>query len=706
MTMNETVLLQLLKKHFGFSGFLAGQQAIINDVMAGKDTLAIMPTGAGKSLCYQLPALALEGTAIVVSPLIALMKDQVDALRANGISAAYYNSTQPASEQQEIIDKVRTDALDLIYVAPESLSLLQPVLQEVKLNLIAIDEAHCISSWGHDFRPAYTQLAYLKNVFPGIPVIALTATADKPTQEDIKVQLNIPQAGVHLSSFDRKNIYLEVRPGQNRINQILNFIKKRPTESGIIYCLSRKGTEKLADKLTAKGYAAAAYHAGLSPEERATIQEDFINDRTPIVVATIAFGMGIDKSNVRWVIHYNMPKNIEGYYQEIGRGGRDGLPSTSLMFYSYADVVQLSQFAMGSAKEEYQLAKLERMKQFAEALNCRRRMLLGYFGEHVYQDCGNCDNCKTPPQYFDGTIIAQKVCSAVARLKEQESITMVVDVLRGSNNAQVFEKGYQQVKTFGAAKDIAWLDLQQYIIQLINQGVLEIHFHENGRLTLTPLASKILYEGKNVQLATLVKEDAKAEKFIRETEPESAVLDTLKKLRYTIAKEDGIPAYVIFSDASLKALEKQVPHTLEEFADIKGVGEAKLEKYGERFLEVLKEFDQPKAPVKKSKPKAKKSKSTAQKTAELYNNGLNLEQIAEERSLAVSTVFSHLIQLSEAGEDIDFSGLIDQEDLDKIADAQDKVEDGTKLRSYFEYFNEEIPYWKLRLALHLLADSA
>src|SRR5690606_29031155 len=356
-------------------------------ILNGKDVLAIMPTGGGKSLCFQLPSLVLEGTAIVISPLIALMKDQVDALRANGIASAFYNSSQQPNVQNEILSQLTKDELQLLYVAPESLPNILALLSDIKISLIAVDEAHCISSWGHDFRPAYTQLGYLKEKFPKTPVVAFTATADKATQNDILTQLQIPEASVHLASFDRKNLYLEVRPGTNRMNQILKFLQARPDESGIIYCLSRKSTETLAGKLNKSGFKAKAYHAGLSSEERTSIQEDFINDRVPIIVATIAFGMGIDKSNIRWVIHYNMPKNIEGYYQEIGRGGRDGLPAYNLLFYSFADVIQLRQFIQGSSNETYQIAKLERMQQFAEALSCRRVALLNYFGEHLTENC-------------------------------------------------------------------------------------------------------------------------------------------------------------------------------------------------------------------------------------------------------------------------------------------------------------------------------
>ncbi|HLT33798.1 MAG TPA: DNA helicase RecQ, partial [Aquaticitalea sp.] len=582
-------ILTILKSHFGYDTFRPNQENIIKDILNGKDVLAIMPTGGGKSLCFQLPSLVLEGTAIVISPLIALMKDQVDALRANGIASAFYNSSQQPNVQNEILSQLTKDELQLLYVAPESLPNILALLSDIKISLIAVDEAHCISSWGHDFRPAYTQLGYLKEKFPKTPVVAFTATADKATQNDILTQLQIPEASVHLASFDRKNLYLEVRPGTNRMNQILKFLQARPDESGIIYCLSRKSTETLAGKLNKSGFKAKAYHAGLSSEERTSIQEDFINDRVPIIVATIAFGMGIDKSNIRWVIHYNMPKNIEGYYQEIGRGGRDGLPAYNLLFYSFADVIQLRQFIQGSSNETYQIAKLERMQQFAEALSCRRVALLNYFGEHLTENCGNCDICKTPPNYFDGTVLTKKVCSAVARLKEEEALGMVVDVLRGAQNAQVIDKGYQHIKTYGAAKDISWLDLQQYCVQMINQGVLEIRFHEKGRLLLTPLAKRILFEDKKVRLATLQKQSNEVKKVHSKAAKDDGLFEKLRKLRSIIAIEEHVPPYIVFNDASLKDMEAQSPTTLAEFASILGVGAVKQEKYATRFIEVIAE---------------------------------------------------------------------------------------------------------------------
>ena len=688
---------QLLKTHFGYDSFRPNQLEIIQHVLSGRDTLAIMPTGGGKSLCYQLPALAQQGVAIVISPLIALMKDQVDALKGNGVSAAFYNSSQDQQTQQDILESLMAGTLKLLYVAPESIWGITNYLEKSIISLIAVDEAHCISSWGHDFRPAYTQLKRLQLEFPGAPIIALTATADKATQEDIVNQLGVPKATKFISSFDRPNLYLDVRPGQQRLQQIFKFLGSRGLQSGIIYCLSRKNTETLAAKLKAKGYDAKAYHAGLTPELRSSIQEDFINDRTPIIVATVAFGMGIDKSNVRWVIHYNMPKNIEGYYQEIGRGGRDGLKAHALLFYSYADVMQLRKFAEGTQTQEIQIAKLERMQQFAEALSCRRKALLNYFGEFITEDCGNCDICKNPPTYFDGTLIAQKICSAVVRLQEKEALGLVIDVLRGSNNQQVFEKGYQHIKTFGAARDISWRDLQQYIIQLLNQGVLEIWFHQGGRLLLTSQAKQILFEGKQIKLATLSKQQAKT-KEVKETiaVKTKELFEKLRVLRAVYAKDMGVPAYVIFSDASLKDMEQKKPTTMEGFSKISGVGKAKLEKYAAAFIKII---------AKHQDGNATKL-PTHQKSYNLFQEGLSITQIAHKRGITENTVYTHLIKINEMGTPLDLHQFINSSEILKIQQAKKVLENPDSLKAYFEYFEEKMPYHKIKLGLYLKKQTS
>ncbi|MDT0646530.1 DNA helicase RecQ [Zunongwangia sp. F260] len=696
--MEEATLLNTLKEYFGYDSFRPLQKKVIDSIFDGKDNLVIMPTGGGKSICYQLPAILLPEITLVISPLIALMKDQVDGLTANGVPAAYLNSSQQEADQQAIFQKIDNRELKLLYVAPESLQFIDKILTEGKISLIAIDEAHCISSWGHDFRPAYTQLGYLKNRFPSTPVIALTATADKATRSDIAQQLNIPKAKKHVASFDRKNLSLEVRPGIKRFEQIATFVKNRKKESGIIYCLSRKTTEEIAAKLKAKGFKAEAYHAGLSHDDRTRIQDDFINDEKQIICATIAFGMGIDKSNIRWVIHYNMPKNMEGYYQEIGRAGRDGLPSDTLLFHSYADVVQLQRFASNAANEEVQLAKLDRMKQYSEALTCRRKILLNYFGELKQEDCGNCDICQNPPAFFDGTVIAQKALSCIFRLKGSEPISTIIDVLRGSQNEAVLSKNYQKLPTYGVGSSISWHHWQQYIIQLINIGYAEVAFHKNNHLQLTKAAKNVLFEGEKVRLAEVPdRKTIQQETEASTKKKDNSLFEKLRKLRLEIAREEEIPAYLIFNDATLKEMEKERPMTDDDFMQINGVGRQKMKDYGYRFIKEIIAFSK----EKRERKSAKKGK-TYQITGELYKEGLSVEEIAKKRKLASTTIFSHLLKLYDEGKDINLNQFVSKADLDAVKKAKKDLNDPDSLKAYFEHFQEAIGYETIKISLKIL----
>lgn len=699
MQFTEKDLLEKLKINFGYDSFRLEQKSIIENILAKKDTLVIMPTGGGKSICFQLPSLFFEGITLVISPLIALMKDQVDSLKANGIPSTYYNSSQSSEEQKQVFDAIANKSIKLLYVAPESLPLLQNVLNQNYISCVAIDEAHCISSWGHDFRPSYKQLAFLKKSLPETPIVALTATADKATQEDILEQLAIPNATRFLSSFNRENIALEVRPANDRVKQIIKFINKRPNDSGIVYCLSRKATEQLASKLKQNGIDAKSYHAGLTFDERAKTQEDFIKDETQIICATIAFGMGIDKSNVRWVIHYNMPKNIEGYYQEIGRTGRDGLPSHALLFHSYADVIQLRQFIANTGNREVQEAKLDRMKQFSEATVCRRKILLSYFGELIEENCGNCDVCKNPPKFFDGTVIAQKALSAIYRLQQKEAMGTVIDVIRGAKNAAVYDKNYQTLKTYGVGSDTSWQHWQHYIIQLINQGYCQIAFHLNNVLQLTDFSKKVLFDGEKVELTTPteIKKETKVAAKEKKSKTKPAAKDTLferlRKLRYRIAQEEDIAAYLVFSDATLKAFENERPQTDNEFLAISGVGQRKLEVYGGEFMEEIKTF---------INEKKRGRKDTTLETFQLYKEGFTIDEIADKRNLKAQTIFSHLSKLYLEGKDVSLDEFIEADTLKLIANAKKVLKNEPTLKPYFEFLGEKVSYEQIRIGLTIL----
>ena len=601
-------MLQTLKKYFGYDTFRPLQEEVIRTLLAGKDCLVLMPTGGGKSICYQLPALLREGIAIVVSPLISLMKDQVETLCANGIAAGALNSSNDETENALLYRSCMEGKLKLLYISPEKLiAEANYLLRDMPISLFAIDEAHCISQWGHDFRPEYAQMGFLHEMFPNIPIIALTATADKITREDIIRQLHLNQPKIFISSFDRPNLSLTVKRGyqqKEKNKAILDFIARHSGESGIIYCMSRNNTEKVAQMLQKHGLRAAVYHAGLAPKYRDEVQDDFINDRIQIVCATIAFGMGIDKSNVRWVIHYNLPKSIESFYQEIGRAGRDGMSSDTLLFYSLADLILLTKFVTESGQQGINLEKLQRMQQYAEADVCRRRILLSYFGETTTEDCGNCDVCKNPPQRFDGTIIVQKALSAIARTDQQIGTGMLVDILRGNINAEIAEKGYQDLKTYGAGRDVPARDWQDYLLQMLQLGYFEIAYNENNHLKITESGRDVLFGRARAQLAVIRREETTTTKEkkrktivpVRELPLElpytksTELFEALSELRRRLANHEGYPAYIVLSDKVLHQLSISRPTTLEEFGTISGIGEYKKKKYGKEFVELIRKF--------------------------------------------------------------------------------------------------------------------
>ncbi|QNE39692.1 DNA helicase RecQ [Hymenobacter sp. NBH84] len=717
---------RVLKQYYGYDQFRPMQGDIIESILGGQDTVVLMPTGGGKSVCFQVPAVVQAGVCVVVSPLIALMKDQVEALKANGIPAAYINSSVGLSEQQSITSDCYNGALKLLYVSPEKLLSegFLTFLQRLKVSMFAIDEAHCISSWGHDFRPEYTQLRVLREQFPQVPIIALTATADRLTQRDIQQQLRLNQPQVFLSSFDRPNINLIVRPGQNRVGGVLEFIERRPGEAGIIYCLSRKQCETVAGKLKEKGIRANHYHAGLTPNQRASVQEAFLRDDLQVIVATIAFGMGIDKSNVRWVIHYNLPKNIEGYYQEIGRAGRDGAPATAVLFYSFGDVMSLRDMLSKDDPKltQLNLTKLERMQQFAEAASCRRKILLNYFSETLPQDCGNCDICRNPPTTFDGTLLAQKALSAVVRMRERASIGLLIDVLRGMRNQAVLSGGYDQIKTYGAGADLPYLDWYSYIHQMLNDGLIYIAYEEGYALKINELGKEVLQGQRQVSMKQFkpAEKAVKGKKAPREATPvaatpEARLFEALRALRKRIADEQNVPPYVIFTDTTLQEMAVEKPVTRTAMLGISGVGMKKFENYGEAFIrEILAHGGVPSPDDAEdsidsddtvgSRPRRRESKEsdgpndTQQATFQLHRMGLSPEAIAERRNMALSTIQGHLFTAYTKGLDLRLQDFFTPDQFAEIQLGIDQLGGAPMLRDLFDHLREKYDYFTLRLA--------
>ena len=596
--------LALLRSCYGYDSFRGQQWDIISHTLDGGDSIVLMPTGGGKSLCYQIPGLMSEqGFAIVISPLLALMNDQIDALQQNGVPALALNSEKSDSENRNTVELLMQGKVKLLYISPEKL------LSEIdrwssaitdRICLFAVDEAHCISQWGHDFRPEYTQLGALKRRFPSIPVMALTATADRITRDDIAQQLGIPDARLFISSFDRPNISLNVVQGSTgrvKFRQIVQFINLHRDESGIIYCLRRKDTEKMAADLTRLGIKAEPFHAAMSASEKQRVQRDFINDDLKVVCATIAFGMGIDKSNVRYVIHSNMPRNIESYYQEIGRAGRDGLPADAVLFYNYGDMVTLQYFARQSGQVQINMDKLRSMQQFAESGVCRRRILLSYFNERFDHDCHNCDVCDNPPERFDGTKLAQMALSAIKRTDEQAGLYTVTDILRGMRKAEVVEKGYDRLKTFGVGHDLSNAEWNAYLLQMLQMGLFEVAYDENNHLKITEFGNDVLFGKQTIELNRFKRRAFKSEKaapVIAEEKQTAKVMDKalfekLRDVRKALAQANHIAPYMVFSDKSLTAMATEKPTTQAAFGIIYGVGELKCQKYWRPFTAAIRD---------------------------------------------------------------------------------------------------------------------
>ena len=598
--------LALLRSCYGYDSFRGQQWDIIDHTLDGKDSIVLMPTGGGKSLCYQIPSLMSEqGFGIVISPLLALMNDQINALQQNGVPALALNSEKSDAENRQTVDLLMQGKVKLLYISPEKL------LSEIerwssaitqRICLFAVDEAHCISQWGHDFRPEYTQLGTLKQRFPDIPVMALTATADRITRNDIGKQLNIPEARLFISSFDRPNISLNVvqgSTGRQKFRQIVQFINLHQGESGIIYCLRRKDTEKMAADLTRLGIKAEPFHAAMSVSEKQRVQRDFINDDLKVVCATVAFGMGIDKSNVRYVIHSNMPRNIESYYQEIGRSGRDGLPADALLFYNYGDVVTLQQFALQSGQVQVNMDKLRSMQQFAESGVCRRRILLNYFNERFDHDCHNCDVCDNPPDRFDGTTFAQMALSAIKRADEQIGMYTVTDILRGMRKGEIIDKGYDRLKTFGVGHDLSTFEWNAYLLQMLQLGLFDVAYDDNKHLKITEYGNEVLFGRQHIELNRVQRR-----KFTAKKEPDTPTIvpheaasgkqldqelfEKLRDVRKAIAQASKIAPYMVFSDKTLQAMATEKPTTMSEFGILYGVGQVKCQKYWRPFTAAIR----------------------------------------------------------------------------------------------------------------------
>jgi ATP-dependent DNA helicase RecQ len=683
----------ILKEVFGYDTFRQGQEEIIQQVLSGGDTLVLMPTGGGKSLCYQIPALCMDGTAVVVSPLIALMKDQVDALRLAGVNAAFLNSTMNVSEQNQVFRQIKMGEIKLLYVAPERFNeAFYTFLDEVVISFVAIDEAHCLSHWGHDFRPDYLSLSQLKNRYMDIPIIALTATADHQTRNDIVKVLQLRHPRVFIHSFDRPNIKYWVRPKQQAMDALVQFLDHHKEDCGIIYCLTRKSTEQIATQLNARGFDALPYHAGLDNSKRQANQDAFQRDEVKIIVATIAFGMGIDKPNVRFVIHMDVPKNMESYYQETGRAGRDGEPSEALLFYTYGDIIKLKKFIEiehNPSQNDIMLRKLDQMASFANSAGCRRKYILNYFGEQAGPFCGNCDICLSEVERVEATVEAQKVMSAVVRLEERFGMSYVADVLKGSSSKKIWDK-HKQLSVFGVGAELPKSEWMDIIRGLIEQDLLQIKDPEMPTLSVSEAGWRVLKGDESYyRILQKIKIQPKEKKVQQAIFWDGELFELLRKWRKSIADANGVPPFVILADSALKEMAAFLPTNEEELLRINGIGKTKLDRYGEDILEVISRYMRETGTVSKmdemSTPEAKKQKeintaeskpkkgksstsATALRLLELARAGMSLEDILSHVELSEGTIVDYLALLIEKGE-IEVEQFVSINTIEKITNA-------------------------------------
>ena len=717
--------LDILKQYYGYSSFRDGQEEIIREILNGNDVLTIMPTGGGKSICYQVPALILDGITLVISPLISLMKDQVDNINNLGINSAYINSSLSNVEINNILDEAARNEIKILYVAPERLEsqAFLELISSINISMVAIDEAHCVSQWGHDFRSSYRRISRVISILRNRPIVtAFTATATSEVREDIIKLLELNNPKVFISGFDRKNLKITIEKGVNKKNYILDYINNNRNESGIIYASTRKEVDSLYELLTSKGLQVEKYHAGLSDEYRKQAQESFIYDKCNIIIATNAFGMGIDKSNVRYVIHYNMPKNIEGYYQEIGRAGRDGEESECIMLFSPGDV-QTQKYIIETATEnsmrkENELSKLQTMINLVYTQDCYRKFILNYFGEAYDDKCNNCSNCEAPGELVDKSVDAQKVISCVYRMNQRFGIGMVVDVLRGSKNKKVYELRFDELSTYGIVKNYTKDTLTEFINMLISHGFLN-YKGEYPVLTLNQLSMEIVKGERKVFVKEQVVKKIKIE--------ENELFTILKELRMDISREEKIPPYMIFGDATLKELSNRMPITKEQFLDISGVGNSKLNKYGEKFMSKIKEYIEEKnievtwsfnkvknnnnisfddvLDKEENKKKKEKNKNGEEKvkshyiTVDYIKAGKSIKEVVKERELALVTVMGHIQQYISEGNEVDFKIPFDEffndEEEEIVLKAIDEV-GYNKLKSIKEVVPQEISYDAIR----------